>query len=217
MLLVAGKKMDGWSEVEKASGPVPAAEVAPYTWAHRFLPHEAKKVSGGGDARDKVPLPWLNLVATGGVTFKWTRFDDEMTITEGGKRALHSGPHHCGAGAIAEPQVAEGSHYFEVQILEPGRDRYIEIGWSAPGVEFITIFEDEDEGKEGETQEMQHTLEIQDTQNIQKIQDVLHMQQTERVQHTGHTQQLNSCPFFRALLRTERFRNRMTPQRRSSI
>ena len=65
MLLVAGKKMSGWSEVEKESGPVPAAEVAPYTWAHRFLPQQAKKVSGGADARGTVSLPWLHLVARG--------------------------------------------------------------------------------------------------------------------------------------------------------
>merc|ERR1719506_2817243 len=49
MLLVAGKKMAGWSEVKKESGHVPAAEVAPYTWAHRFLPEEAAKLSAGGN------------------------------------------------------------------------------------------------------------------------------------------------------------------------
>merc|ERR1719201_886240 len=102
MLLVAGKKMAGWSEVAKERGLVPAAEVAPYAWAHRFLPHEAKKVSGGGDERGKVPLPWLNLVATGGVKFKWTRFHDVMTITEDGKRAVFSSS-GLGACAVAEP------------------------------------------------------------------------------------------------------------------
>ena len=138
--------MAGWSEVEKESGLVPAAEVAPYAWAHRFLPQEAKKVSGGGDERGKVSLPWLSLVATGGVpNFRWTRFDDEMTVTEGGKRAVYS-VSGLGAGAIAEPQVAEGSHWFEVQILDPGHDRDIMIGWSAPEIEFHDILANENEG-----------------------------------------------------------------------
>merc|ERR1719201_2331867 len=79
MLLVAGKKMAGWSEVAKESGVVPAAEVAPYAWAHRFLPQEAKKVSSGDDERGKVPLPWLNLVATGRVTFRWTKCYEDVT------------------------------------------------------------------------------------------------------------------------------------------
>ena len=137
MLLVAGKKMAGWSEVAKESGPVPAAEVAPYAWTHRFLPHEAKKVSSGGDERGKVPLPWLNLVATGGVTFKWTRFNDRMTITEDGKRAVCSVPWFPAlsyACAVAEPQVTHGRHWFELQILNNATPKNITIGWSSPGV-----------------------------------------------------------------------------------
>ena len=54
MLLIAGRKMDGWSEVEKEDGLVPAVEVAPYTWVHRFLPEQAAKVSGGDDVLAKV-------------------------------------------------------------------------------------------------------------------------------------------------------------------
>ena len=67
MLLVAGKKMAGWSEVEKESGLVPAAEVAPYAWAHRFLPQAAAKLTSDDDTTTLFPVstPWLNLVARG--------------------------------------------------------------------------------------------------------------------------------------------------------
>merc|ERR1719362_1472119 len=102
--------MAGWSDIEKERGLIPAAEVVPYAWAHRFLPHEAKKVPSGDDERGKVPLPWLNLVATGGVTFKWTRCHDGVTITEDGKRVVTSTSNEC---AVAEPQVKQGSHWFE--------------------------------------------------------------------------------------------------------
>ena len=145
MLLVAGKKMVGWSEVEKERGIIPAAEMAPYAWAHRFLPQEAAKVSGGDDERGKVPLPWLNLVATARVEFKWIKFHPEITITEDGKRAVLSGP-DGGWCAVAEPHVVQDSHWFEVQILDPGNDRDILIGWSALTVELKNIFDREDEG-----------------------------------------------------------------------
>ena len=144
MLLVAGKKMAGWSEVQKESGLVPAAEVAPYAWTHRFLPQEAARVSGGDDERVKVPLPWLNLVAR--VTFKWTIFHDEITITEDGKRVFLSDPDTCEACAVAEPLVSQGRHWFEVQILNPGNECDMMIGWSAPGVPLDNIFNDTDKG-----------------------------------------------------------------------
>ena len=146
MLLVAGKKMAGWSEVEKERGLVPAAEVAPYTWAHRFLPQEAKKVSSGDDERAKVPLPWLNLVATGGVQFKWIRFHDEIKITEDGKRVVLSDPDTCEACVVAEPQVSQGRHWFEVLLLNSGDKCEMMIGWSAPGLPLDDIFNDTDKG-----------------------------------------------------------------------
>jgi len=135
MLLVAGKEMEAWSEVEKETGLVPAAEVAPYAWAHRFLPQEAAKVSGGADASAKVPLPWLNLVARGAVLkWKWNRVSNKMNITEGGKRLAYKGDGDY-AGAVAEPQVTQGSHWFEVQIIdELDVHGDIMIGWSPAGV-----------------------------------------------------------------------------------
>ena len=147
MLLVAGKKMAGWSEVKKETGLVPAAEVVPHAWAHRFLPQQAKEVSGGADERDKVPLPWLNLVATGSAEFKWSRCADEVTITEDGKRAVLSSPlgdlMRC---VVAEPQATQGRHWFEVQILNPGDDDSALIGWSAPGVPLDETFDDKNKG-----------------------------------------------------------------------
>ena len=139
MLLVTGKKMAGWSGVAKESGLVPAAEVVPYAWAHRFLPQEAKKVSGGADARGKVSLPWLHLVATGEeVPFKWSRSSTCIAITEDGKRVVRSTSHYSvwARGAVAEPRVTQGRHWFEVKI-NPGPNKRLTIGWSSPGVNLV--------------------------------------------------------------------------------
>ena len=87
MLLVAGKKMAGWSPVEKETGLVSAAELVPYAWVHRFLPQEATKTSRGDDARHKVMLPWLNRVAIPSLKFKWNRCSKHLTIS-GGAREL---------------------------------------------------------------------------------------------------------------------------------
>ena len=132
MLLIAGKKMAQWSEVEKETGLVPAAEVAPYTWARRFLPEEAAKLSSGDDVLAKVPLPWLNLVATKTcLTFTWNRVGTNMTISEGGKRVVHNSPSSWST-AVAEPKVETGRHWFEVRIINPGAGGYIMVGWSSP-------------------------------------------------------------------------------------
>ena len=142
MLLVTGKKMAEWSEVKKETGLVPAAEVVPYAWAHRFLPQESKKVSGGDDARGKMSLPWLHLVATGEevTEFKWTRCGDEVTITEDGKRAVLFGSDDANGSVVAEPQVSQGRHWFEVQILDPV-NHWLDIGWSVAGLEVEDPFE----------------------------------------------------------------------------
>merc|ERR1711934_744455 len=69
-----------------------------------------------------------------------------ITITEDGKRAVLSGP-DGGWCAVAEPQVVQDSHWFEVQILNPGHNNcLILIGWSAPGVPCEDTFNDENKG-----------------------------------------------------------------------
>ena len=144
MLLVAGKKMAGWSEVEKASGLVPAAEVAPYTWAHRFLPQEAAKMSGGDDERGKVPLPWLNLVARGGhpKKFKWSRSHLNVAITADGKRASYSLTNTWACVVAALGQVTQGRHWFEVKLLNVAVNRNIMVGWSTPGIGLSGTYSD---------------------------------------------------------------------------
>ena len=111
MLLVAGKKMAGWSEVEKESGFLPAAEVAPYTWAHRFLPQEARKVSVGVNGRGKMSLPWLNLVAGGeDVTFRWIskRSSSGVRVIKDGKMSVLA--HGRSSCVVARPEVEKGRH-----------------------------------------------------------------------------------------------------------
>ena len=133
MLFIAGKKMAGWSRVAKESGLVPAAEVVPHAWTHRFLPHEAKRVPGGANAHDKVSLPWLYLVARGSVNFKWGRSSTGVTITEDGARAVRvSTRKRVWLGAVATPQVTLDRHWFEVKII--GSTGCLMIGWSPPGV-----------------------------------------------------------------------------------
>ena len=104
-------------------------------------------MSGGADARDKAPLPWLNLVATGGgvLEFKWNRFHNTITITEDGKRAVYSGVPWACACAVAAPQLTQGSHWFELQIINTG-DRKggtsLMFGCSAPRVRLGNSCED---------------------------------------------------------------------------
>ena len=142
MLLVVWKKMAGWSEVEKERGPVPAAEVVPYAWSHWFLPQEAAKVSRGDDTRDKVMLPWLHLVSMSVLNFEWSRCHRGITISEGGKRAVCSYSSCQYLCAVAEPQVTQGRHWFEVQILRVNVNKSIMIGWCFPGVALVDSYKD---------------------------------------------------------------------------
>ena len=70
-----------------------------------------------------------------------------VAITEDGKIAVLSRDQrkHWGC-AVAEPQVTQGRHWFEVKILDPGDDRGIIIGWSAPGLDLEDILNDDDDG-----------------------------------------------------------------------
>ena len=127
MLLVAGKKMAGWSEVEKETGLLPAAEVTPYAWAHRFLPDEAAKLSSGGDALGKVsPLPWLNLVAKHNQIFTWDRAIG-MVRSKDNRRVVNKGADWtC---VVAKPAATKGTQWFEVRIT--GGTAFM-IGWASP-------------------------------------------------------------------------------------
>ena len=137
MLLVAGKKMAGWSEVKKESGSVPAAEVAPYVWAHRFLPQEAAELcaaSGDANALGKSSLPWLHLVASYycAVPFAWSgdimmRFKGNRRVVD--DRAFGQGGFRC---VVAKPHVTAGTQWFELRIDNPGPNRYLFIGWAPP-------------------------------------------------------------------------------------
>ena len=123
--------MAGWSEVEKESGLVPAAEVAPYTWAHRFLPEEAAKLSAGGNVLGKVPLPWLHLVArSNSCEFTWTHLDGIRRL-KGNKQVVFDVKTNW-KGVIATPQVSEGTKWFEVRIINPGP--HMLVGWSPSDV-----------------------------------------------------------------------------------
>ena len=143
MLLVASKKMSGWSDVKKERGLVPAAEVAPYEWAHRFLSQEALKLSSCDDAPGKVSFPWLNLVVRGenSKKFKWNKSSAYIQITEDGKRISHSRQNSFDCAVATLGQVEQGSHSFQVRILEPGASR-IMIGWSYPGVALTSSYSD---------------------------------------------------------------------------
>ena len=147
MLLITGRKMDGWSGLEKETGLVSAVEVVPYRWDHRFLPQEAAKVFAGDNELVTVPFPWLNLVVWGGLTpiFKWNRVSKEITISADGVRVTCCHADCC--GAVAAPQVDQSIHWFEVKILNPEIYPPMIIGWSSPDVD---LQDDGDDGRGAE-------------------------------------------------------------------
>ena len=89
-------------------------------------------MSGGGDSRGKVTLPWLNMVVSF-LPCTWTRTYG-MTISEAGKRVIKvwdplgtDGWYLI--GAVAKPRATEGRHWFEVRLVKRWNDG-VYIGWT---------------------------------------------------------------------------------------